>query len=253
MSNIQKTLDLLQPYVIGIRYLEGMPLVDVVFKEGWAVQEDPKIKMMKGNEEMNYYMLFSEVKGVGLDELLGFVDKTIKLNIEREKKHDLLREKVQELKEVFKRNTLDKLKRLKFAFNEEDLVPNLDEFDLDIDEDITPAPVVDYPEPIEEMIYEESEYEEVPETFTDAAEFLDENGQPIALTEEEKEILAEEARAERNRKMIESKKVSGKKPLKVELPPKRKIEMAINENYDSDADCECGPDEACNKCIDNKY
>jgi len=253
MSNIQKTLDLLQPYVIGIRYLEGTPLVDVVFKEGWAVQEDPKIKMMKGNEEMNYYMLFSEVKGVGLDELLGFVDKTIKLNIEREKKHDLLREKVQELKEVFKRNTLDKLKRLKFAFNEEDLVPKLDEFDLDIDEDFTPAPVVDYTEPIDEMIYEESEYEEVPETFTDAAEFLDENGVPIALTEEEKEILAEEARAERNRKMIESKKVTGKKPLKVELPPKRKIEMAINENYDSDGDCECGPDEACNKCIDNKY
>ena len=81
MSNIQKTLDSLQPYVIGIRYLEGTPLVDVVFKEGWAVQEDPKIKMMKGNEEMNYYMLFSEVKGIGLDELLGFVDKTIKLNI----------------------------------------------------------------------------------------------------------------------------------------------------------------------------
>lgn len=253
MSNIQKTLDLLQPYVIGIRYLEGTPLVDVVFKEGWAVQEDPKIKMMKGNEEMNYYMLFSEVKGVGLDELLGFVDKTIKLNIEREKKHDLLREKVQELKEVFKRNTLDKLKRLKFAFNEEDLVPKLDEFDLDIDEDLTPTPVVDYTEPIDEMIYEESEYEEVPETFTDAAEFLDENGVPIALTEEEKEILAEEARAERNRKMIESKKVTGKKPLKVELPPKRKIEMAITENYDSDGDCECGPDEACNKCIDNKY
>ena len=246
MSNIQETLDSLQPYVIGIRYLEGTPLVDVVFKEGWAVQEDPKIKMMKGNEEMNYYMLFSEVKGVGLDELLGFVDKTIKLNIEREKKHDLLREKVQELKEVFKRNTLDKLKRLKFAFNEEDLVPKLDEFDLDIDEDFTPAPVVDYSEPIEEIIYEE-----VPETFADAAEFLDENGTPIALTEEEKELLAEEARAERNRKMIESNKINGKKPLKVELPPKRKIEMAINENYD--AECDCGPDEACEKCIDNKY
>ena len=33
MSNIQKTLDSLQPYVIGIRYLEGTALVDVVFKD----------------------------------------------------------------------------------------------------------------------------------------------------------------------------------------------------------------------------
>ena len=81
MSNIQKTLDSLQPYVIGIRYLEGMPVVDVVFKPEWSVQEDPRIKMMKGNDEVNYYMLFSEVKGIGLDELLGFVDKNIKLNI----------------------------------------------------------------------------------------------------------------------------------------------------------------------------
>ncbi len=251
MKNLQETLDSLQPYVIGIRYLEGTPLVDVVFKEGWAVQEDPKIKMMKGNEEMNYYMLFSEVKGIGLDELLGFVDKTIKLNIEREKKHDLLREKVQELKEVFKRNTLDKLKRLKFAFNEEDLVPNLDEFDLDINEEFT-KPIVDYSEPIEE-VHEEPQYtEEHLEPISQSVAYLDENGDPIVLTEEDKELLAEEARAERNRKMIESKK-NGKKPLNVELSPKRKIEMAITESYDSGADCECGPEEACEKCIDNKY
>ena len=77
--NIQKTLDALQPYVIGIRYLEGTPLVDVIFKEGWTVPEDAKIKIVKGNDEMNYYMLFSEITGIGLDELLIFVEKTIKL------------------------------------------------------------------------------------------------------------------------------------------------------------------------------
>jgi len=94
MSNIQKTLDSLQPYVIGIRYLEGTPLVDAVFKEGWTVPDDNKVKKVRGNEEMNYYMLFSEVAGVGLDDLLDYVKKTIDLNIEREKKHDLLKEKV---------------------------------------------------------------------------------------------------------------------------------------------------------------
>jgi hypothetical protein len=59
------------------------------------------LKKNKGNEEMNYYMLFSEVAGVGLDELLTLL-KTIKFNIEREKKHELLRTMVNDLKEIFK-------------------------------------------------------------------------------------------------------------------------------------------------------
>ena len=93
MSNIQKTLDSLQPYVIGIRYLEGTPLVDAVFKEGWTVPEDPSVKKIKGNDELNYYMIFSETQGIGLDELLEYVAKTIKLNEEREKKHKQEEEK----------------------------------------------------------------------------------------------------------------------------------------------------------------
>ena len=149
--NIQKTLDSLQPYVIGIRYLEGTPLVDVVFKEGWNVPEDAKIKKIKGNDDMNYFMLLSEIPGVGLDELLAFVDKTIKLNIEREKKHDLLKVKFNELKEVFKKTSLDKLKNLKFTFTEEDLVPTLTEFDMDdFEEEIIPQPL-----PTEKLIPEE--------------------------------------------------------------------------------------------------
>jgi hypothetical protein len=250
MSNIQKTLDSLQPYVIGIRYLEGTPLVDAVFKEGWTVPEDSTIKRVKGNDEMNYYMLFSEVKGVGLDELLGYVDKTIKINLEREKKHDLLRAKVNELKEVFKKNSLAKLERLKFTFGEEDLVPKLDDFDIDdeLDEQPNLQP--------KSIVAEEPEIEDIEELTTSPQEYLDENGKPIELTDEEKEILEEEARAERNRKVIAAKKQEQKTPVnnmskKVELPPKRKIEMAMAER-DYESDCECGPNDACEKCIDKK-
>jgi hypothetical protein len=63
--NIQDTLDKLQPYVIGIRYLDGTPLVDAVFKEGWTVIEDANIKKVKGDDGLNYYMIFSEIKGIG--------------------------------------------------------------------------------------------------------------------------------------------------------------------------------------------
>jgi hypothetical protein len=228
MSNIQKTLDSLQPYVIGIRYLEGTPLVDAVFKEGWTVPEDPKVKKVKGNDEMNYFMLFSEVDGIGLDELLAYVKKTIDINVEREKKHDLLREKVNELKEVFKKNSLEKLKRLKFTFNEEDLVPKLNDFDIDIDDTYEEEEVTEtvtpnlYPENIEEYATSgeekfENEIDEQQHTY------LDENGNPIELSEEELEIIEEEERAKKNIEYLKSKKQTEKVKNvsnKVELPPR---------------------------------
>jgi len=250
MSKIQETLDNLQPYVIGIRYLEGAVVVDAVFKEGWTVPDDANIKKVKGNDELNYYMIFSEVKNVGLDDLLNYVDKTIKVNLEREKKHDLLREKVNELKEIFKKNSLTKLQRLKFTFNEEELLPNLNDFDID-DEFILPElPKKELPTYEDENEYHEEETQITNEPIG----YVDENGNQIEMTEEELEILAEEARAEKNRKAIEAKKQkSGVNNVakKIELPPKRKVEMAISES-DYETDCDCGPNDACEKCIDSK-
>lgn len=248
MSNIQKALDALQPYVIGIRYLEGTVLVDAVFKEGWTVPEDPQIRKAKGDEGMNYYMLFSESPNVGLDEILAYVEKTIKLNLEREKKHELLREKVNELKELFKKNPLEKLNRLKFSFKEEDLVPNLNDFDIDIDEDLSPTSVDLTEEPFEEELIQEP-------IETNHVAYLDKDGNPIELTEDEKELLEEEARAERNMKMIQAKKQhsnsTNKKVNKVELPPKPQPKLeTVSTNYDTD--CDCGPNDACDKCIDSK-
>jgi len=217
MSSIQKTLDSLQPYVIGIRYLDGLPLVDTVFKEGWNVPEDPAITKVKGDEGMNYYMIYSEKKGVGIDELLSFVDKTIKLNLEREKKHELLRLKVEELKKLFKDNSLAKLTRLKFTLAEEDIVPSLGEFDLNIEEEIeteqietedVEEPVIYTAEMVDNMYPEE---ELVPQ-------YVDENGNPIQYTEEELEMMEEEARAERNRKLFKNKKNG--MASKIELPPR---------------------------------
>lgn len=250
MGNIQKTLDSLQPYVIGIRYLQGTPLVDCVFKEGWSVPEDPIIKREKGDDSMNYYMLFSDSPKVGLDDLLGYVEKTIKMNLDREKKHDLLRMKVEELKNIFKNNSLAKLKNLKFTFSDEQLVPTLEEFNLDIDDSFAEE---GYPSNGITDPYEEEEINQQPQQ---PIAYLDENNNPIELTEEDRELMEEEARAERNRLITEKRKEkqantpAPKKASRVELPPKRKMEPQIHDNgYHG---CDCGPDEACGVCIDSK-
>jgi hypothetical protein len=237
MANLQKTLDSLQPYVIGIRYLEGQTVVDAVFKEGWTVPESEIIKKIKGNDELNYYMIFSERDGIGLDELLDYVDTTIKANIEREKKHELLKEKVNELKEIFKKTSLVKLKNLKFTFNDEELIPDLNDFNLE------------EPEKPEEKINEPISMEKPLETQTYFEEEKYEEGQ----TDEDREILEEEARAEAFRKMQEHKKLNGqmkKISQNVELPPKKIVHETDVDVMD--APCECGPHEACRKCIETK-
>lgn len=226
MLSIQKTLELLQPYVIGIRYLDGLPLVDAVLKDGWTLGESDGIKKVRGNEELNYYMIFSEKNGIGLDELLNFVDITIKENIEREKKHELLKEKVNELKELFKKTSLIKLKRLTFDFTEEDLISDVDDFVLD--------------EKVEEV--KEIEPIENPVLKADESEYSD----------DESEIIQEEIRADNFRKIQEFRKNNTQLnniKNKVELPPKK--------NYEPDVDvitkeCNCGPNDACGKCIENK-
>ncbi len=247
MSNMQNTLDSLQPYVISIRYLKGVPLVDVVLNDGWTVIEDPLIKRIKGDEALNYFMIFSEEPNIGLDELLTYVDKTIKANLDREKKHELLKTKVNELKEIFKRNSLTKLHKLKFTFGEDE------EFNTNIsDVDLTETVIEPKTTPkIETPIEEDVEESALP---TNPITYLDENKHPIELSEEDKEILAEEARAERNRKAIEAKKINTSNkptPVKVELPPRRKTEMVTSQSQ-YNTDCDCDPNNACEKCIDSK-
>jgi hypothetical protein len=236
MKTFQEKLQSYQPYLISIRYLQGIPVVDIVIKDGWTLPEDPNIqKVKRDNETINYYMLVSELPNIGLDDLLGYLDRTIKLNIDKEKKHDLLRSKVNELKELFNKNNLSKLNRLKFVFTEEDLMPNIN--DLMIEEEIE-LPII---EPINEI-----------ENNTNKIDFTGEKAEDIQLSDEDKEILEEEARAEINRKILENKKQNNSiKNIskKVELPPK--LIIPPNER-DEESNCLCGPDEACSKCLDSK-
>jgi hypothetical protein len=224
MSNLQKTLDALQPYVIGIRYVNGIPLVDVVFKDGWSVPNSDIISKVKGSEEVNYHMIYSEKEGIGIDELLEFVDTTIKINVEREKKQELLKQKVNDLKELFKKTSLTKLINLRFTISEDEFLNELNDFSLD---------------------NENKQKDDEPM----GVDLEVANAQPTEpLTEEDREIIAEELKAEQYREYQE--KINKNKNIeniknKIELPPK-------NVEINTGQQCECGPNEACNKCIETK-
>ena len=97
---IQDKLNSLRPYVIGIRYVQNLQIVDAVFKKNWLVNESKKVKKEIVDASQNYYMFYSEDTNVTVDELLDHVEHVIDLNVEREKKQELLKQKVKELQKV---------------------------------------------------------------------------------------------------------------------------------------------------------
>jgi hypothetical protein len=246
--SIQEQLDSLQPFIIGIRYLKGYPVIDVVLRDGWTLPTEDNIITLKGNDEVNYYMIYSETNGIGVDELLLFVKKTITLNLNREKKQELFHTKVDELKLIFKQNTLDELLKLKFVFDKADDYSVADRYTIDLDETPIETPISEVlTDPDYDVLNQQSQ------PIIDS-QYLDKNGIPIELTEDELELIEEEERGKRNLLVTKAKKKTAtiKNISKVELPPKKLTSVPLNER-DYEPDCNCGPEEACEKCIENKY
>ena len=241
MSKIQEKLDSLQPYVVGIRYVQGVQLVEASFTEGWIIPDSTIIRKEKIEE--NYYMFFSDIENVNIDDLLDYIKSIIDINIEREKKHELLKQKVKELQILFKDNSLAKLEKLKFSFSEIDLIPSLLEMDSDILTEINKEETPTTTSKIEiEAPYAADEYEDE-----------DEEEKRIRLIEEQKYLEQQEKLQE---KFNGSKSKNKNKVLNnVELPPRNKtVEVEVYDFPDElkNGECICGPEEACPKCMDDK-
>jgi hypothetical protein len=159
MSKIQDRLNELQPHIIGIRYVEGLQIVDAKFNEGWTIPKSEIIKMHGNDNDPNYYMFYSDSEDVAIDDILDYIGNVIKINIEREKKHKLLKEKVLELQKVFQENGLLELQKLKFVLPDKDIVPTLGEMDINLDDNPTPAPQLKPEQPKEKKVETKQETE----------------------------------------------------------------------------------------------
>jgi hypothetical protein len=239
MSTIQEKINTLQPYLSGIRYLDGLQLVDATFKDGWVIPDSKIIK--KEIIETNYFMFYSEDKTVTIDDLLDYIGSIIELNIEREKKYELLKTKVKELQELFKEHPLSKLETLKFSFNQTNTDNDLPDFSL-------------FDTKVDSNKNETSTEEQNIHTIED--EYYDEDED-----EYEKEARLHEEAAIRAQQEKLINKVGGNTKIKnksinnIELPPRNgSVEVEVYDLPEEmkEGDCDCGPEEACPKCLDNK-
>lgn len=211
--NIQQRINSLQPYVVQIRFVNGTSVVDTVFKQGWRVPQSTVIQSVKGDDEStNYHMFYTEKEELGIDDVLDYIEQVIEINVEREKKYELLKVKTEELKELFKKNPLNKLQNMKFVLGGESLVPDT------------------MPEDFDEISMDDVD-DEVGETYVE--EPIRNNRQTNHSNVEVEEPVVRIRNQE------------------VELPPRgQKIE--VEDFSEPVTVCKCGPDDMCPICIDEK-
>jgi hypothetical protein len=223
MSTIQDKLNKLKPYVVGIRYAEDILVVEAVFKAEWVTPTSNIIKSAPIEEGGNHLVIYSQAEGIGVDELLDYVESIIKINTEREQKHEYLKTKVKELQILFSKNSLNKLKTLKFVLGSESFITD----------NMEPEDILNQIEPVDNIPSTDTENVNEPEI---------------------KSIIEVEDITHKIEEPIQTTKKIGNKPI-VELPPKgKKIEVEIHELpvEMTTGPCNCGPDEYCPKCMDGK-
>jgi len=219
--NIENRIKVLQPYVIQMRFVSGVGIVDVVFKEGWKVPTSKVIDTIKGEDkDINYYMFYTEKEGLGLDDVLDYIGQVIDINIEREKKYELLKVKTEELKDVFRKNPLSKLLDMKFVLTGENSMPDnipVDFDDMSIIDEIT-TPIIEIPK----LIENKPQIEEVIEKLVETNQILETK--------------------------VPNRKIGNQE---IELPP-RGEKIVLEEYNEPNIVCACLGDDVCPVCVETK-
>ena len=123
---IKEKISPLLPYLKEIKFSENLILIGGAFYPKWIIQENknPLVKIHKGDVDENgkvTYHFYSENKSMDIDSLIEHFTDVINENLDRERKEDLFKKKVEELKKVFKTNTLTDLEKLEIDIVEDEL------------------------------------------------------------------------------------------------------------------------------------
>jgi hypothetical protein len=113
----------LLPYLQSVRKLQNYLSFDVSFPNTWKIPKKfvEEEKIMEQTSTLPNERLFSYVTEIVEDDIQKAhlnIKNIIKYNLEREEKDRLFESKVEELKKIFEKQNLEKLKGLYFDINE---------------------------------------------------------------------------------------------------------------------------------------
>lgn len=117
---LQDEIMKLGDYFRGIEYYNDALIVKVNFPPRWQVypSKDGNIKPAKSESNAGEYYYYGNMNKVSLDDIFGVIKETIEANKDAELKIQLLNDKANELKELFKTTPYEKLLGLKFVIEE---------------------------------------------------------------------------------------------------------------------------------------
>ena len=254
---IQERLNILQPYVTGLRYVKGTPILDAKLKDKWTVPKSEIIKYAPIDEKDPLTLVFfSEDSRVGFDELLDFVEVIIKTNIERQRKTEFLKAKkvellklvedtVEDLKKKLRVSPLSQLQDIKYSIIEGK--PNVIEFTEEDDEIFDEEPVIQVKAESKMGIDAEAELTKrlneemaitIPPHINPEEVYVEPARDDDNFDPDEKEIPTPH--------QVKKGEPKQTKVRNIELPPRNQ------QPKQRSGSCNCGPEEFCDLCMDDK-
>jgi hypothetical protein len=121
--SLYKEFSTLFPYLQSVRKIENYLSFDISFPTTWKlpkkyVEEDKIMEQQSNSSGERLFSYVSEITETEIEKVYQNLCSIIKYNKEREEKDKLFDLKVEELKKLFEKQNLEKLKGLDFYINE---------------------------------------------------------------------------------------------------------------------------------------
>lgn len=117
MKSLQERMDDMKPYFRAIEVYNRALMVRVVFPSNWKVypSANDTIKVTSSETNANEVIYYADSSEATYEDMFDLVEETIKANQDIVLKLKLLKDKVEELKELFSKLTYEELSTLKFV------------------------------------------------------------------------------------------------------------------------------------------
>ena len=117
MRTLQDRMNEMRPYFRGIEMYNDALMVKVMFPNKWKAypSDDGRIKVTPSESDPNLTYYYADSKDTTYEDMFDLIEQTIKANQDIILKLKLLRDKGEELKELFSKLPYEELVTLKFV------------------------------------------------------------------------------------------------------------------------------------------
>ena len=117
MKTLQERMNDMKPYFRGIEMYNEALMVKVVYPNRWKAypSNDGRIKVTPSDTDPNLTYYYADSKDTTYEDMFDLIEETIKANNDIILKLKLLKEKGEELKELFSQLSFEELKTLKLV------------------------------------------------------------------------------------------------------------------------------------------